>query len=598
MENFEIDIYNQYQLPEGKKTSTCPKCSHTRKKNKEKCLMLDWKKGLGTCQHCGAVIQLHTYKNKGSRDTKKEYKLPEQPKAFTLSDKVLEYFKGRGISERALSVAKVSEGFEWMPQFRDKNKVNTIQFNYYENGTLVNTKFRGPKKAFKLVSGAKLVLSGIDRWKDEKEVVIVEGEIDELSFIEAGINNVASVPNGATLGNINLDYLDNCIDYFENKEKIIIAVDNDEAGKNLERELVRRLGSERCYIANLGALKDANELLLQNGAKSLRELYFSAKPCPLENVATYQDEQEEYYNFLINGIENGYNIGLPCFDSNFSVYINQPILVTGIPSHGKSDFVDMMCLGYAKEHGLKVAYASPENKPNYLHIHKLVAKVYGKFPSKNDIDNPIFKACEEFVNDNINFIDYKHGYYLDDVLAKGAELVKRKGIKVLVIDPFNKVVMKDRRRDEDSYVPDYLFKLQEFSTKYDVLPILVAHPTKMKTIKGENKPPIPTMYDVRGTGDFYDMMPHGLCVYRDFETNLSIVKTLKVKFSFQGTTGIESLSAWNPDNGRYSPVEGDLEEGNVFPVFDNTPWILPEKYVEPKQIDDEKANYSQEEVPF
>jgi twinkle protein len=49
--------------------------------------------------------------------------------------------------------------------------------------------------------------------------VIVEGEMDALSLHEAGIHNVVSVPNGATLGTNNLDYLDNCIDYFTDKEK-------------------------------------------------------------------------------------------------------------------------------------------------------------------------------------------------------------------------------------------------------------------------------------------------------------------------------------------------------------------------------------------
>ncbi len=62
--NFEIEKYNQYNLPEGRRYSTCPLCSEHRKKSKEKCLMLDWKTGLGTCQHCGEVIQLHSYKNK------------------------------------------------------------------------------------------------------------------------------------------------------------------------------------------------------------------------------------------------------------------------------------------------------------------------------------------------------------------------------------------------------------------------------------------------------------------------------------------------------------------------------------------------------
>ncbi|MCU4163647.1 DUF6371 domain-containing protein [Carboxylicivirga caseinilyticus] len=62
--NFEIEKYNQYNLPEGRRYSTCPICSEHRKKSKEKCMMLDWKTGLGTCQHCGKVIQLHTYKSK------------------------------------------------------------------------------------------------------------------------------------------------------------------------------------------------------------------------------------------------------------------------------------------------------------------------------------------------------------------------------------------------------------------------------------------------------------------------------------------------------------------------------------------------------
>jgi len=64
--NFEIEKYNRFNLPEGKRHSTCPICSEHRKKRKDKCLMLDWKTGLGTCQHCGEVTQLHTYKNKSA----------------------------------------------------------------------------------------------------------------------------------------------------------------------------------------------------------------------------------------------------------------------------------------------------------------------------------------------------------------------------------------------------------------------------------------------------------------------------------------------------------------------------------------------------
>ena len=60
-------------------------------------------------------------------------------------------------------------------------------------------------------------------------VVIVEGEMDVLALHEAGIHNAVSVPNGATVGNNNLDYLDNCIDYFADKEKVILALDENKS---------------------------------------------------------------------------------------------------------------------------------------------------------------------------------------------------------------------------------------------------------------------------------------------------------------------------------------------------------------------------------
>ena len=132
-----------------------------------------------------------------------------------------------------------------MPQ--TKKEENTIQFNYFINNELINIKYRDGKKNFKLVKGAEKIFYNIDSTVGHNYVVIVEGEMDALSFVEAGISSVISVPNGATISNNNLDYLDNCIDYFEDKEKIILAVDQDEAGENLKQELIRRLGAAVSY---------------------------------------------------------------------------------------------------------------------------------------------------------------------------------------------------------------------------------------------------------------------------------------------------------------------------------------------------------------
>jgi twinkle protein len=114
---------------------------------------------------------------------------------------------------------------------------NTIKFNYFMGGDLINIKYRDGRKNFKLYKGAEKVFYNIDSIIGYEYCVIVEGEMDVLALHEAGITNAISVPNGATLNTNNLEYLDNCIDYFDDKEKIILAVDTDEAGQALQAEL-------------------------------------------------------------------------------------------------------------------------------------------------------------------------------------------------------------------------------------------------------------------------------------------------------------------------------------------------------------------------
>ena len=137
------------------------------------------------------------------------------------------------------------------------------------------------------------VFYNIDSIVGHNFCVIVEGEMDVLALHEAGIKNVISVPNGATLNNNNLDSLDNCIDYFEDKEKVILALDQDEPGQRLKQEFVRRLGAEVCYLTDFGDCKDSNEYLLKHGADKLKNAIHTAKPVPLENVTTFNDIEED-----------------------------------------------------------------------------------------------------------------------------------------------------------------------------------------------------------------------------------------------------------------------------------------------------------------
>jgi len=560
---FLIDKFNQHGLKENATQGICPLCSHTRKpKNQQaQCASYDWERGLGTCHNCDTTFQLHTYQRKGSSE--RVYVRPETPEQFNdVSTNVETWFGTRGISKQTLRDLQVSEGSEFMPQ--TGRQENTIQFNYFMGDQLINVKYRDGRKNFKLFKGAEKVFYNINSIVGYDTCVIVEGEMDVLALHEAGIPNAISVPNGATLNNNNLDYLDNCIDYFDDKTKVILAVDADEPGQMLQRELVRRLGAEVCFIIDFNGNKDANDYLLEHGAESLRNAIHTARPVPLENVSTLKDVEDELRDFVKNGFKPGYQVGLKNFDRIFSTYTGQFITVTGIPSSGKSDFVDQMVVGYNNNYGWKTAYASPENQPVYLHAHKLMRKHWQDMPNVGDIGNDKWQQVTNHVNDNYFFIDMDK-YSLEAVLRKGAELVKRKGIKCLVLDPFNKIRDIDAKSDDvNRYTMDYLAKIEAFCKKYDVLTFIVAHPTKMyKTQDGKIEEP--TMYNIKGGGEWYDASYHGLLVHRDYEAKTTKVKVLKVKFQNLGENGAESHFTWEPRSGSFVPHEAVVDEAEPMP---------------------------------
>ena len=556
---FLIDTFNQHSLKEGATQGICPLCSSDRqpKNQKAQCASYDWERGLGTCHNCDTSFQLHTYQRKGSSE--KVYVRPQTPEQFNdVSTNVETWFGTRGISKQTLKDLQVTEGPEYMPQ-TGKNE-NAIQFNYFMGDQLINVKYRDGRKNFKLFKGAEKVFYNINSTVGYDWCVIVEGEMDVLALHEAGIKNVISVPNGATLNSNNLDYLDNCIDYLDDKTKIVIAVDADDAGQALKHEFVRRLGAEVCYLVDFNGNKDANEFLIEHGADKLKAVINSAKQVPLENVSTLYDIEDELKDFVKNGFKPGFQVGLKNFDDIFSTYTGQFITVTGIPSSGKSDFVDQMVVGYNKNYGWKTAFASPENQPTYLHAHKLMRKTWQDMPSPGDIGSNKWKEVTSHVNDNYYFIDMDK-YNLEAVLRKGAELVKRKGIKCLVIDPFNKVRDVNAHSDDvNRYTMDYLAKIETFCRKYDVLTFIVAHPTKM--YKGQDgKIEEPTMYNIKGGGEWYDASYHGLLVHRDYDRNTTKVKVLKVKFQNLGENGAEAHFTWEPKSGSFIP-ELSVNAGN------------------------------------
>lgn len=576
------------QIPFGKRSGKvktyCPQCHETRRDKRDKSLSVDLDKGVWNCHYCGWGGTIHVsdfddspegkrkwmeqqpwYNPHRLRKQKPVYKKPEHRQVNgSLSDKALAWFKGRGISKETLEACKVTDGMEWMPQ--KNGQANTVQFNYFLNGELINTKFRTGDKCFKLCSGAQLIPYNIDCIKGQKECIITEGEMDALSFYEIGYHNVVSVPNGA---NANLEYLDDFIeDYFDDKETIYIASDTDTKGTELRDELLRRFGAERCRVLEYGeGCKDANEHLQKFGRESLKQVITSAPEIKLEGVFTVSDFEESLDTLFEHGMQKGVTIGHDNFDRLCSFETKRLCTVTGIPGSGKSEFIDEIAERLNMRYGWRFAYFSPENAPLAYHASKLIEKFTGKKFDKQHLTYGEYKQVKQHLETNFFFISPKDDYRLDTILEKAKFLVRRKGIKALVIDPYNRLEDESDGMNETKYISRQLDRLTNFAQQNDVLVILMAHPTK-QTKNKDGVIEAPTLYDISGSAHFYNKTDFGIVVHRNRVENTVEVHVQKVKFRHLGEVGT-ALFKYNLNNGRYVPYTNGIE-----PVWDNTNHII------------------------
>lgn len=562
-------IYN-YE-PHGER-SLCPECSEHRKKKTDKCLAWDKTQNRGYCHNClAAFFEYRPHEPK-------EYIIPEWKNFTSLTDKAVKYFEGRMISQLTLNKMRVYSDTEFMPQFN--GKIEVICFPYFFNEKLINIKFRGPKKSFKLVSGAELIFWNIDCLTKFDEVIIVEGEIDALTFIQAGFENTLSVPNGA---NKNLEYLDSCIEMFSSTKKIYIATDQDTKGIELKAELIRRFGAERCYVVSFKDCKDANEYLIKYGP-DIKETIPNAIPAPVKGIIEMNNIYADIRDLFERGIQKGLEIDQKIIDEYVTWETGRLVIITGIPASGKSEFVDHIVCKLNIKHGWKCGFFTPENYPLKFHYRKLFEKIIGKEFSINKCNELEWDTAYDYIRNNFFYILNEDDFTVKSILESAKILVKTRGIKLIVIDPYNKLDHK-YTDSETQYISRFLDQLTLFAKMNDILIFLIAHPRKMNKNK-EGKIEVPSLYDISGSANFYNKTDYGITVHRKTDDQNVMMNEVevyfqKIKYKHIGKQGIISLN--------YDYITGRFDQCGV----DKSNWLAKDtqeliNFYEPRT----------EEVPF
>lgn len=271
------------------------------------------------------------------------------------------------------------------------------------------------------------------------------------------------------------------------------------------------------------------------------------------------DFKEQVIRFYENGFQNiGISTGWKTLDAHYRPAKGTLNIITGIPGHGKSEFVDAVMINTSIKKGWKWAIFSPENFPYELHIQKLVEKFHEKpFFKEGKISTEELERAIIWINEHIIFINPSdNNITLDALLKLVLEAIEKNKIDGFVFDPWNEIEinLKDGE-NETSYIGRSLSKARRFARRHNVLAYIVAHPAKMYKNRDTNEYNVPTMYDISGSAHWYNKADNGLCIHRDFQNSCVDIHIQKIKFKIHGSVGVVTMK-YNKINGCFTETEG------------------------------------------
>lgn len=272
-------------------------------------------------------------------------------------------------------------------------------------------------------------------------------------------------------------------------------------------------------------------------------------------------QAKDFADFLQSDYISGIHPGDECGWQNLSVFYSikrgQLSVVTGIPNHGKSTWLDNLMVNLARRRW-RFLVCSPENQPIQRHIQSLIEIYKGKryaCPKKDLYPEQCLTEQElaeglSFVQKHFQFIYPEETDFHIDYIIQLAQAVKAEwDFSGFVIDPYNELEPKrPAGMSETEYISLVLSKFRRFCRKSVAHGWMVAHPTKLKELsqpqteaeaKKQKIYAMPSLYDIAGSANWRNKADMGIVVYRDFsqKPEKTVISVQKVRFRECGKIG-------------------------------------------------------------
>jgi len=536
----------------------CPFCLPDRRKKNVKDMTLTNKSDGAVVYHCH-----HCQANGSVQPKSRGIPLSAVPNPSILSSALTQqhydYLFTRGISKETADKSKLFSARKWFGKLNKETEA--IGFPYYRGGSLVAAKYRSIEgKDFTQEMGGAHDFFGIENVVKGEPIIIVEGEMDYLTGVEVGLNNVLSVPSGAPVkvadGKVlpsedkKFAFVWNAREVLDAAPYVVLATDQDTAGQALAEELARRIGKDKCRLAKFDK-KDLNEIHTNDPSRlEINEVIQNAQPYPISGLSDPEIYRENINDLFKQGTGKGESTGYPSLDEIYTVASGQLSVVTGYPSSGKSNFVDQIMVNLAQKSDWKFAICSFENQPE-IHITRLMEIYMRKrfFDGRDRMAEQEKEQAFKWVQEHFLFIDSngEEPSTLDSILDRARAAVKRMGIRGMVIDPYNYIDM-DKSSTETEAISNMLTRVRKFCMANDVHTWFVAHPSKMS--RSGNEQPRPDGMSISGSMAWWAKADCGVTVHRGQGAVVEIA-VWKCRYRWVGTQG-ESTLLYNKTAGVYS----------------------------------------------
>lgn len=240
------------------------------------------------------------------------------------------------------------------------------------------------------------------------------------------------------------------------------------------------------------------------------------------------------------------------------------MLLTGVPGHGKSAWLDHLTVNLAGLHGWRIAMWSPEGAPTEDHIARLMALRAGQ--RFDQLDETAFADAFDWVDRHFVWVDHDHLDRVDQVLTQVRLLADLSRVDAFVIDPWTQLAVdRDTRMREDEWLNQAVGMVRRFAVRHRLAAFVVVHPHQLKA-NGDGTYPVPDAGVLHGGSVWRKHADHLLAVWRDQtgkrqrEERVDLYVQKIRRNGVDGSMGSVAALWFDPATGAYRPITARQEQ--------------------------------------